>query len=73
MADPTLRDSLADIFRAVFDVPPGAPVDAIRQLTEPKWDSLAHVSLISAIESQFDLSVDTSESTKLAKQIESQS
>src|SRR5215211_86917 len=44
---------LQDIFRAVFELPESADVTRVRQISERKWDSLAHVSLVAAIESEF--------------------
>lgn len=56
---------LEAIFRAVFDRPDSSDVSGIRQLTEHAWDSLAHVSLVSAIESEFSLTIDTGDALEL--------
>ena len=42
-----------------------ADVSGIRQLTEHTWDSLAHVSLVSAIESEFGITIDTGDAIEL--------
>ena len=56
---------LEEIFRAVFNRPEAADVSGIRQLTEHTWDSLAHVSLVSAIESEFGITIDTGDAIEL--------
>jgi acyl carrier protein len=59
------RSRLEQIFRAVFELPPDAPVENIRQINFRKWDSLGHVLLMSAIESEFGIELDITESVKL--------
>lgn len=49
---------LREIFRTVFQLPPTAEVGALDQANTPAWDSLAHVQLVTAIESEFDVSLD---------------
>lgn len=56
---------LADIFRTVLELEPDRDVSSVRQLTEDKWDSLAHVSIVAAIESEFRLSLDSSEMERM--------
>lgn len=56
---------LAAIFRAVLELPQGAEVSALRQATTPGWDSLAHVVLVGAIESEFNMSIDAADSLDL--------
>lgn len=55
---PESTEKLQDIFRAVFELPPAADVIQIRQISETKWDSLGHVSLVAAIESEFGVALD---------------
>jgi len=57
--------TLQSIFRAVLNVPASVDVERIRQLNYPAWDSLAHVSLIAAIESEFGLEIDVADSMDL--------
>jgi len=59
------RSRLEQIFRAVFELPPDAPVHNIRQINFRKWDSLGHVLLMSAIESEFGIQLDIATSVKL--------
>jgi acyl carrier protein len=56
---------LADVFRAVFSLGPDSDVTSVRQLRTPGWDSLAHVSLVAAIESEFGISIDIADSMAL--------
>ena len=55
---PSNRAKLEEIFKVVLDLPANENVEEIRQLNFSKWDSLAHVSLVSAIESEFSLSLE---------------
>lgn len=56
---------LQDIFHAVFELPPGADATRVRQITQKNWDSLAHVSLVAAIESEFDLTIDAADALRM--------
>lgn len=56
---------LREVFRAVFEVPDGVDVTGLRQLGNPSWDSLAHVTLVSAVESEFGIEIDPLESLEL--------
>jgi acyl carrier protein len=60
-----MRAKLEEIFRAVFELPAGAPVQHIRQINFRKWDSLGHVLLIAAVESEFGRSIDPTQSLQL--------
>ena len=46
---------LIEIFRVVLDYEDDYAVQSVRRLAEPRWDSLAHVSIVAAIESEFGL------------------
>lgn len=61
----TTQKTLAQVFRAVLELPDETDVEAIRQVSQPSWDSLAHVSLVLAVESEFGLSVDIADSIEL--------
>lgn len=58
-------EKLQEIFRAVFELPEGADVTRLRQMNTQKWDSLAHVSLVAAIESEFGVSLDAAEQLQM--------
>ncbi len=56
---------LQQIFRAVFNLDDDAPVADIAQGVTPTWDSLAHVTIITAVESEFDLEIEAADSLDL--------
>ena len=58
-------ETLEEIFRAVFSLPPGSDVAGIRQLSTPTWDSLAHVALVTAIESELGITIDASDQLRM--------
>ncbi|MBF0295853.1 MAG: acyl carrier protein [Magnetococcales bacterium] len=58
---PDTEQQLREIFRAVLELDPAESPDGIRNLTEPRWNSLAHVTLLAAIESEFGLSLSIEE------------
>lgn len=56
---------LQAIFRAVFEVPQSRDVTTVRQISEKSWDSLAHATLVAAIESEFGISIDISDALEM--------
>jgi acyl carrier protein len=60
-----IRTRLEQVFRAVFDLPADAEVRQIRQVNFRKWDSLGHVLLMAAIESEFGRAIDIDRSIQL--------
>jgi acyl carrier protein len=46
---------LVEIFRVVLDVDDDFDVLSLRRLDEPRWDSLAHISLVVGIEAEFGI------------------
>ena len=46
---------LAEIFQVVLDVASDVDAKSVRRVAEPRWDSLAHTSMVAAIESEFGL------------------
>lgn len=56
---------LEEIFRVVLDLPAESDVTNVRRITSRRWDSLAHVSLIAAIESEFGIALDSLEGERL--------
>ena len=61
----TTEQTLSEVFRAVLQLDGAADVTGIRQVNQPSWDSLAHVSLMAAIESEFSLTIDITDSLEL--------
>ena len=60
-----LDQQLQALFRAVFDLTPSTPVTQCQQSNTASWDSMAHVSLVAAIEGEFGLSIDAGDSLTL--------
>lgn len=56
---------LSEIFRSVLQLPSDADVSRARQLSIETWDSLAHVSLMLAIEGEFGVSIDIADQIAL--------
>lgn len=61
----TADQRLEMIFRAVFELPASRDVRTVRQVAEPKWDSLAHATLVAAIESEFGINIDIADALEL--------
>lgn len=53
----TNQAKLQDIIRAVLELPEGADVAIVKKITTRRWDSLAQVSLIAAVEGEFGVSL----------------
>jgi len=64
MKTPT-ADRLQEIFRAVFELPADRDVTTLDQANSPRWDSLDHVSLVAAIESEFAVSLDAADQVRM--------
>lgn len=48
---------LDKIFRLVLEIGDNEDIMNVRRINHPRWDSLAHVSLITAVESEFGVSI----------------
>lgn len=59
-------DRLQDIFRAVFDLSADFDVTNLDHSNSPRWDSLDHVSLVTAIESEFGVSLDAADQLRMS-------
>ena len=59
------REKLEAIFRAVFELPPGSDLAGLRSGQTEAWDSLATVSLVAAIESEFGLSLEADQMLRI--------
>ena len=57
--------TLQELVRAVLELPADADVTSTAQRVSPSWDSLAHVTLMTALESEFDLEIDLDDSLLL--------
>ncbi|MEH1102515.1 acyl carrier protein [Micromonospora sp. CPCC 205561] len=49
------------VFRAALELPDDAVVDSLEYRGTEKWDSLAHMALVAAVEDEFDVMLDTDE------------
>jgi acyl carrier protein len=63
-------DRLEKIFREVLSLPAGVDLDQVHQDSDPdvdeaSWDSLGHVTLMTALEGEFGITLDTSEMLEL--------
>ena len=56
-----IEQKLLEIFSIVLEVENLEEIKNIRRINEVKWDSLAHVSLLSAIENEFEILLDYDE------------
>ena len=63
---PANEIKLAEIFRVVLDFDDNYDVSSVRQLTEPKWDSLSHMSIVAAIESEFGLNLESADMERMS-------
>ena len=52
---------LNSIFISIFDLSEESNLENLSKLSYPEWDSLAQVSLISAIANEFSIEIDGSE------------
>ncbi|MBO2452177.1 acyl carrier protein [Actinomadura barringtoniae] len=52
-------DRLRKVFRSALSLPDDFPVDSLEYRGIDKWDSLAHMSLVAALEDEFDVMIDT--------------
>jgi acyl carrier protein len=59
------NEKLQDIFRAVFELHATADVARMGQRTHPNWDSLRHVMLVAALESEFNICLDAADALRI--------
>jgi acyl carrier protein len=52
-------DRLRKVFRAALGLADDVEVDGLEYQSIEKWDSLAHMTLVAAIEDEFDVMIDT--------------
>lgn len=64
VADRT-RAALEEIFRIVLQIDENRDISAVRRISEPRWDSLAHTSIIAAIESEFSVRLDIKDDARI--------
>jgi acyl carrier protein len=52
-------DDIRSVFRQALSLPDDYDVDGLQYRGIEKWDSLAHMALVAAIEDEFDVMIDT--------------
>jgi acyl carrier protein len=57
----TALDRLKEAFISGLGLPPGTDVTALEYREIPEWDSIAHLTLVIAIETEFDIMFETSD------------
>ncbi|MBR9971356.1 acyl carrier protein [Magnetospirillum sulfuroxidans] len=55
------HDKLRQVFRDALDLGADAEVDGLAYRAVPAWDSVGHMRLVAALESEFDVMLDTDE------------
>jgi acyl carrier protein len=60
-----LEKNLSQIFRFILQLPDDADTSKIRRVNEVRWDSLANVTLVTALESEFGITLDSHEIERL--------
>ena len=55
------EDKLIEIFKVILELYDSRYISSVLRLTEERWDSLAHVSIVAAIESEFGINLDISD------------
>lgn len=58
-------EKLSQIFRFILHLPDDADTSKIRRINESRWDSLATVTLVSALGSEFGIELDSQEIERL--------
>lgn len=58
-------DILAQVFRAVFRLAADADVRGSSQAATRGWDSLGHVTLVTALESEFEVAISPADSIEM--------
>jgi acyl carrier protein len=58
---PEQLENLRAVFRHTLDMEPAAAVDDLAYRALPAWDSIGHMRLVAAIETAFDVMLDTDE------------
>lgn len=56
---PDQQEKLRQVFRETFDLDTSTAVDDLAYQGIPAWDSVGHMRLVAAIETAFDLMLDT--------------
>jgi len=58
-------EKLKEIFHIIFYLDLDADATTVREINTKNWDSMAHVSLIAAIESELNINIDAAEAMRM--------
>lgn len=61
MNDAVTEDKVVAVFARVLGIAPDAIHDELRYATIPQWDSIAHMSVVGALEEAFGVMIDMDE------------
>lgn len=62
----SLNDRLSEIFRIVFELPDDSDPTQAQQAETRAWDSLGHVTLVTALESEFEIEISVVDSMEIS-------
>jgi len=63
--DDDISQKLTQIFQLVFELPDNTDMSKIRRINVARWDSLANVTLVTALESEFGIKLDAQDIERL--------
>ena len=66
MTDSTIREIVQELFVAVFDGLEDRDVATLDRASDSIWDSMTHVALISALESEFDSAISLEQAAEIS-------
>lgn len=61
MNDAVTEDKVVAVFARVLGIDPATINDDLRYATIPQWDSIAHMSVVAALEEAFGVMIDMDE------------
>ena len=53
------------VFRAILNIEPSVALESIDRDTHSSWDSMTHVAIISALDDEFDLVIESADAVKI--------
>jgi len=56
-----VRERLRSVFVTAFELSPDDDVENLRHRDHPRWDSIGHLSLVVAIEDEFEVELDSNQ------------
>ena len=62
---PDQIQKLQKIFRIVFELAAETDVTQVSKMSQENWDSLRHMTLVAAIESEFKVNIDTADALRI--------